>query len=180
MSHFQRIKAVISGVLLLLFALILLVLPEDYYSILAFIISIMLIVYGLRQLIYYLKMARHMVGGKIILYKAIIILDLGLFTSSLYDDHSVTILIYLLAIYAFTGFVDILRAFEAKNTGSKTWKRKLIFGIIMVVFALVLVVLGMIMQDVPILVIGFCISLVFIAARKFSAAFRKTAIVYIQ
>lgn len=180
MSHLQRIRSVISGISLLLLSLLLLLLPKEYYVIITGIISLMLLFYGTRQLIYYLRMARHMVGGKIILYEAIIILDLGLFTYSLYDDKSITILIYLLVIYAFSGFVDILRSFEEKNNGSRRWKRKLITGIIMVIFALALVIIGIIMRDTVILKYGFCISLVYAAGRRIANGFRKTSIVYIQ
>lgn len=180
MSRFQRIIAIIAGILLTLFSLVLLVIPEDSYSIFTVIIAFMLIFYGLRQLFYYLRMAKHMVGGKIVLYEAIIILDFGLFTSSLYDDHSLTILIYLLIIFAFTGFVGILRSFEAKKTGAKSWKFKFLSGLVMVIFALALVIVGLIMRDTVILKYGFCISMLFAAFSRFRSAFRKTAIVYIQ
>lgn len=180
MSRFQRIKAIVIGILLLLSSLLILIVPEEYYLLFTFIISIMLIVYAVRKLFYYFRMARHMVGGKAILYEAIIILDFGLFTSSLYDDHSLTILIYLLVIFIFTGFVDILRAFEAKKTGAKNWKFKFLTGLIMVIFALALVIVGLIFRNTAILKYGFCISVLFAAFRRFRVAFSKTAIVYIQ
>lgn len=180
MSRFQRIRSFITGSIFLLFSLLLLFLPKDSYGTITLIIAYILLFYGARQLIYYLWMARHMVGGKIILYEAIIILDLGLFTYSLYDDNSLTILIFLLIIYAFTGLVDILRAFEEKKNGSRRWVRKLIAGSAMVIFAAALVVLALVMKNTLILKYGFCLSGIYVACRRIASAFKKTAIVYIQ
>lgn len=180
MSRFQRIRSFIIGVLLLIYSLLLLLLPKDSYGTITAIIALVLLFYGARQLIYYLRMARHMVGGKIILYEAIIILDLGLFTYSLYDDRSVTILVFLLIIYAFTGFVDILRAFEEKKNGSRHWIRKLFTGSSMVIFAVALVVIGLVLKNTIILKYGFCLSVAYVGIRRILNAFKKTAIVYIQ
>lgn len=180
MSRFQRVRSFFTGILFLIFSLLLLFLPKDSYGTITLIIAYILLFYGARQLIYYLRMARHMVGGKIILYEAIIILDLGLFTYSLYDDKSITILIFLMIIYAFTGFVDILRAFEEKNNGSRRWIRKLITGSAMVIFAVALVVLTLVMKNTLILKYGFCLSGIYTGCRRIASAFKKTAIVYIQ
>ncbi len=180
MSRFQRIRSFIIGVLLLLYSLLLLLLPKDSYGTITLIIALILLFYGARQLIFYLRMARHMVGGKIILYEAIIILDLGLFTYSLYDDQSLTILVFLLIIYSFTGFVDILRAFEEKKNGSRRWVGKLLTGSAMVIFAAALVVIALVMKNTLILKYGFCLSVAYAGIRRIISAFKKTAIVYIQ
>lgn len=180
MSRFQRVRSFFTGIIFLIFSLLLLFLPKDSYGTITLIIAYILLFYGARQLIYYLRMARHMVGGKTILYEAIIILDLGLFTYSLYDDKSITILIFLMIIYAFTGFVDILRAFEEKNNGSRRWIRKLITGSAMVIFAVALVVLTLVMKNTLILKYGFCLSGIYTGCRRIASAFKKTAIVYIQ
>ena len=180
MSRFQRVRSFIIGILLLIYALLLLLLPKDSYGTITAIIAFVLLFYGAHQLIYYLRMARHMVGGKIILYEAIIILDLGLFTYSLYDDRSVTILIFLLIVYAFTGFVDILRAFEEKKNGSHHWIRKLLTGLSMVIFAAALVIIGLVMKNTVILKYGFCLSVAYVGIRRIINTFKKTAIVYIQ
>lgn len=180
MSQFQRIRSFIVGILLLIVSLLLLLLPKDSYGVITLIISFILLFYGIHQVIFYLRMARHMVGGKTILYEAIIILDLGLFTYSLFDDNSVTILIFLLIIYAFTGFVDILRAFEEKKNGSRLWIRKIITGLSMVIFALALVIIGLVMKNTIILKYGFCLSVAYAGVRRIINAFKKTAIVYIQ
>ena len=121
-----------------------------------------------------------MVGGKTSLYQAIIILDLALFTGSIASMNSFTILFYLLGVYAFSGFVDILRAFEAKRVGSHSWKVKFAFGCVSVIFALVMLILGVILDAKDILAYGFAISLIYSAAMRIINACRKSAIVYIQ
>lgn len=182
MSQWQRIKSFFIGIFLLLFAVVMLTIPEEEYDVITIIIALMMIVYGLRLLFYYGTMAKHMVGGKSILYEAIIILDLGLFTISLSSTVSnpYIILFYLLTIYAFTGVIDILRAFEAKNNGARSWRFKFFSGIVMVVFAILLVVLSIAFKQREILLDGFCISLAYAAIVRIVNAFRKTAIVYIQ
>ena len=180
MSSMQRISSFVQGVIMLICAVIFIAKPEDGCYVIALLLALSLILAGVRELVYYFTMARHMVGGKIILCEAIIILDLGLFIYSLYDDKSLTILIFLLIIYAFSGFVDILRAFEEKKNGSRHWIRKLVIGLAMVIFALALVIIGLIMKNTIILKYGFCLSVAYAGIRKIITAFKKTAIVYIQ
>lgn len=179
MNKFQRIKNILFGVLILLFALAMYLVPEESYEAVAAIIGILLLVYGFRLLWYYFRMARHMVSGKSVLYQAIIILDLALFTGSIASMNSFIILFYLLGVFAFSGFVGILRAFEAKRIGG-AWKFKLIDGVVSVLFAILMLILGVILDDKNILVYGFCISLFYMGAMRIADAFRKTKVVYIQ
>ena len=179
MSKFQRIRSLLFSVLILLFAFAILLVPEDGFEAVAAIIGILLLVYGFRLLWYYFRMARHMVEGKTILYQSVIVLDLAMFTASLASMNSFIILFYLLGVFAFTGFIDVLRAFEAKRIGGG-WKNKLITGCVSVVFALLMLILGVILGNRSILVYGFSISLIYTAAVRIVNAFRKTAIVYIQ
>ena len=179
MNKFQRIKNVLFGVFMLLFALAFLLVPKESYEAVAAIIAILLIVYGFRMLWYYFTMARHMVGGKTSLYQAVIILDLALFTGSMAAMSSFAVLFYLLGVFAFTGFVGILRAFEAKKVGA-SWKTKFITGCISVVLAIVMLLLGVIFDNKDILVYGFAASLIYAGVMRIVTAFKKTAIVYIQ
>ena len=180
MRHFQRIKDILSCVGMLAVALVMLIIPEDGYFIIITSLTLSLIAYGFRLLWYYFRMARHMVGGKITLYQAIIVLDLAMFSSSMVSMSSVTIVIYLLSIFAVSGFVDILRAGEAKRLNAPGWKLKLFGGIISVLFSLTLVIIGLFFDNTEFLVYVYCISLVYRAALKLVSAFRKTTFVYIQ
>ena len=87
---------------------------------------------------------------------------------------------YLLGVFAFTGFVDILRAFEAKKIGAPNWKWKLLTGLVIVALTVLLVIFGAIRGETEVLVYGYCISLVISGAMRIVSAFRKTAMVYIQ
>ena len=88
MSFFQRFKSILAGILMLFFVALLLLLPNEAYYLVAGVLGLMLIIYGIRLLWYYLTMARHMVGGKTILYQSVIVIDLGLFSSTLMSVSS--------------------------------------------------------------------------------------------
>ena len=180
MSRFQRIKEIIFGVVIILYAILMLLVPEEAYDTVAALITLSLFFYGARLLWFYFTMARHMVGGKSTMYQAIFVLDLGLFTAGMASMPSYVIMLYLLGIYCFTGVVDILSAFEKKKQGAASWKVKLISGIVTVLFAVVLVVLGLILHDAELVVYGYCISLIYTGVMKIVSAVRRTAIVYIR
>lgn len=180
MSYFQRIKSFIRGIFTLILALILFLIPEFGCYIIAGILTLTLLIYGFRQIWFYFSMARHMVGGKSTLYRGIIALDIALFISSSVAISDYIVLFYLLFFYGFTGFIDVLRAFEAKTTGASLLNLKLITGFLSVLFAIVLFVIGIFSGSKDILVYGYCLMLVYSAILRIVAAFRKTAIVYIQ
>ena len=95
MSGGQRIKNVLIGVLIILGAVILIVFPEEGILITASILSISLFVYGITTLINYITLTRHMVGGRIMLYLAVVVLDLGMFTMMLTNIPKIYIALYL-------------------------------------------------------------------------------------
>ena len=180
MSYFQRIKNVLIGIFMIIFAVLLFFVPNYSYPLIAVIVSMLVFVYGFKLLIYYFRMAKYMVGGKSTLCQAVIILDLALFTSTLAFMSDVVIIVYLLGIYAFAGFVDILRAGEAIRMKASNWKLKLTTGLISVIFAVSLVIAGVINGNLEIIVYGFCFSLFYSAVVRIVSAFKRTAIVYIQ
>lgn len=180
MNRFQRIKEIIFGVLMLLFALLLFLIPEDSYALVAFIIGILLLCYGFRLLWYYFSMARHMVGGQMTLVEAVILLDLALFTFSMTAMESYVIMFYLLGAFAFSGLIDILRAFESKRVGASVWKINLISGIVSIALVLVMLILGVILGKKEFLVYGYALNLIYAGVMRIVSAFRKTAVIYIQ
>ena len=80
MTKMQRVKQVLSALLMMGCCFILIKEPELGYAIVAMILSVSLLLYAIRCLIYYFTMARHMVGGRSVLYTGIILLDLAVFT----------------------------------------------------------------------------------------------------
>ena len=115
MTSVQRVKKVLAGILMLVCCFALVTDPETGFYFVALILSVSLFLYAARSLIYYFTMARHMVGGKSILFRGIIVLDLAVFTFSMVDDPKLYIILYLLGIHAFAGLMGILRALEARR-----------------------------------------------------------------
>lgn len=179
MSRFQRIKNIILGLIMIGFAVLIISIPEEGFLSVVVVIGLLLLLYGFRLLWYYFTMARHMVGGKSSLYQAVIIIDLALFTGSIASMNSFIIMFYLLGVFAFTGVIDILRAFETKRFGG-AWKGKFFTGCVLVLFAVLMLILGVIQGDKTILVYGFAVSVIYAGLMRIITAFRKTAIIYIQ
>ena len=177
MSGGQRIKNVLIGILIILGAVILIAFPEEGIIITASILSLSLFVYGIKTLIYYITMTRHMVGGRIMLYLAVVVLDLGMFTMMLTNIPKMYIALYLVVVYAFSGAIDILRALEAKKYQAPSWRLSLTSGIISVVIAILCIVF---IGSTNMIVYLYSAGLIYSAIVRIVTAFRKTAIVYIQ
>ena len=150
--------------------------PEVGHVVIVFVIGFGLILKGIKYLYFYFKMAKYMVGGKGIFYYGIIYLNLGIFTSTLFDIQHIYIMIYLLGMYLFWGFISIMRALEMKKMESH-WKMKMIEGVGYFVIA----VLGIVfINSVMAASIIYCVGLMYSAVMRIIANFRQTAIVYIQ
>lgn len=180
MSKIQRTKEVLAGLCMLLGALIMFLFPEDSYILIAFFLSVSLILSGIRALVYYFSMARHMVGGQTMLYKGLIILDLGLFTWTLTDIPQLYVILYLLICHAFAGAVDIMRAMESRRFDSPTWKGNMISGLVNISVATVSVIFGFFVHSPDSIIYIYSACLVYSAFVRIVSAFRKTAIIYIQ
>ena len=72
MTLMERIRGVLFGMFMILGAAILLYSPGDGYLVIATIYGFVLLFSGIRLLIYYVTLARLMVGGKTILYLGVI------------------------------------------------------------------------------------------------------------
>ncbi|MBQ7715559.1 MAG: DUF308 domain-containing protein [Clostridia bacterium] len=177
MNIVQRIKNVLLGVLIILSSVIIMAFPDVGLIIVAAILCFSLFIYGIKSLIFYYSMARHMVGGRIILYLGIIILDFGMFALMLTDIPRFYIVLYLLVIYAFSGVIDILRSLEAKKYQASSWKLFLASGVINIVVAVLCIVF---IKRGDMIVYFYGAGLIYSAAVRIISAFRKTAIVYIQ
>ena len=130
---------------------------------------------GIRSLWFYFAMARNMVGGRLILFRGIIALDLGMFAFSLQEIPTIYILLYLLIIHLFAGIVDIMRAREAKKMKGH-WRLNLAFGIANILLALSC---SLCFRDPMVLAYVYAAGLFYSACLRIAQAFRKTAIVYI-
>ena len=178
MNLFQRIKKIILGLIMLLSALIFLVLPVD--TALLIIISVMAVGLAgnsIKYIIFYFRMAKHMVGGKIILFLGVLVLDFALLTLSFYNIPTVFMLLYLIGVHAFSGAVDVLRAMESRKTVEGPWKLKFAHGLINIALAAVCLVF---INSMDVAVIIYCAGLIYSAAVTIISAFRKTSFVLIE
>ncbi len=169
MTLFQRIRSVIIGLVMLIFAFLIVIDPKEGYQTVAALLSLSLIFSGFKTLWYYFTLARHMIGGLAVLIRAVIMLDLGFFTISLQHLPRVYLLLYLLLIYAFTGVVDILNGLEARRMEAPNWKFKTFSGIIIVSLALVTLFF---VRSLTVLVVVYGIGLIYSALVRIISAFR--------
>jgi len=177
MSKIQRLKNIVLGLIMILIGVVMIWFPEEGYVFVTLILSFSLILSGLRSLAYYLLMARHMVGGKSILVRGIILLDLGLFTLTLTDIPKIYVILYLLGCHIFAGMVDIMRAVEAKRYKARLWRYNLAYGIANLSVAVSCLAC---IRSTGMLVVIYCTGMIYSACVRIVSAFRRTAIVYIS
>lgn len=156
---------------------ILIVFPEDGHYAVVFFLDISLLIYGIRLLIYYFTMARFMIGGIMTLYKSIIVIDLGLFVFNMTDIPQRLTMIYLIAVMAFDGIIDILNGIESKKLDAGQWKNQFTYGLIKLIIAIISVFF---LNSVQMMTYIYCIGLIHSAFSNIYGAFRRTAIVYIE
>lgn len=179
MTLAQRIGKILSALFSFLCAWIMFRMGEAGFLLVSLMISISLILFGLRSLIFYWTMARHMVDGRTALYIGVIVLDFGFFTLSVTQYHRLFIAIYLLAVYAFSGAMDILRALEARRLEAPSWRLNLAVGIVNIGVAVAAAYFGLLCGDMRDLTLIYAAGMVYTAVLSMISAFRKTAIVYI-
>ncbi|MBO4390270.1 MAG: DUF308 domain-containing protein [Lachnospiraceae bacterium] len=179
MTKTKRVIHIIQAFFMMLLALILFTIPEEGIVFVILIIGFTLSISGIGTLIYYFQMARSMVGGKIMLYRGIIVLDLGLFILSLTGQQAIYLILCTSAIQAVTGIFSILRAYETKKVGSKRWILSFIYGLLLISL-MIIVVFSWIFQSEPIFAVYvYAFGLVLSAIEKAVKACKKTAIAYI-
>ncbi len=177
MTKASRIGNILIGLIMLALGAFMALDPQDGYPVIILILGLTLLFSGLRSLIYYFTMAKHMVGGRSVLYRAVIVLDIGLFTLSLTKIPLIFIVLYLAAMHGFAGIVDILSAREAKKLRAGSWKLNFSHGVINVIMAvLCLIFLGTEAVAAEIYALGLMYS----GLIRIIQALRRTAVVYIQ
>ena len=176
MGKFQRAGNVLLALAMMAGGILLLLDPENALFLVAFVLGCSLVAYGAYSLVYYITMARHMVGGLSVLFIAVIAIDLGSLALAFYAQPRLSIVMYLVGYNAFTGVVAIARAVESKVFESR-WMLTLVHGIVNI--ALAVACLAFINSD-QIVVAIFCFGLFYSACVRLVSAFRPTEIIYIQ
>ena len=141
------------------------------------IIIVTMILKGLGSLSFYITMARHMVGGKLQLYKGIILLDIGMFFMTLDDVPIIYLMLYLLVANLISGVIEILGAREARQMEAGSWKMKTAIGAADVLFGLASIFC---LGRPNLLVYIYATGLAYSAVLRIVSALRRSAIVYIQ
>ena len=175
MTLIQRIRTFFESLTLLLCVALLLIVPDMGYQIIALILSIVLIVNGLRFLIFYFSMARNMVDGKLTLFYGIIALDLGMFAFTLQNIPPIYIILYLLITHLFSGVIGVLRAMEARRLGSR-WRLNMAIGTANILLAFAC---GFCLHRLSLLTYVYAIGLLYSACLRMVQVFQRSAIIYI-
>ncbi|MBR0081404.1 MAG: DUF308 domain-containing protein [Clostridia bacterium] len=180
MSKLQRIRKFLTGLLLLAVVVLLGVWPEIGYDVLIIVLCVGMLAYGIRMLIYYFVMARHMVRGKLILLIGILMVDFGLFALTLSHIPKVYMLLYLFLGHMFYSVIDIMRAMEARKNSSPRWQFKLLFGAFNLLIALFALIGGLVVRSVRVPVYIYAVGLLYTGIERIVDAFRKTDVMFFE
>ncbi len=176
MTKWQRVKSVLGGLAAIAAIPFLMLDPELGCVLIALILGVSASLKGLQMLIYYFSMARHMVGGKNILYQGVIILDFGLFTIGFATVPGQYIMVYLLLGHLFYGLVGLLRAMEIREKKMGSWRFKFLSSAVDIALAILCMVQ---INSIKTMVAVYCLGLFLSAAGRIVSAFRRTAVVYV-
>lgn len=179
MTTIQRIRDILIGICMILLAAMMIINAEVGFKLIASILCVALFMLGLRYVVFYFRMARYMVEGRITLYEGIIILDVSVLGLMLTDFPHSYLILYLMGIHAFSGVVDVLNALEARKLETP-WKGKLLHGLINLFVAVSCVYFGFVKNDIDSVVYLYALGLLYSALNRIVGAFRRTAVVYIQ
>lgn len=175
MSKAQRIREVLFGLIAIGSAVIMMLDTELGYLLVALILSVMLIVAGLRKIGYYATMARHMVGGKSVLYLGVLLLDMGIAAVSLSTTPQSFIMLYLLGCHLLSGVVLVLRARE-QHALEAPWRLRLAQGVANILVAGACFIF---IRSEQMVVYVYSLGLIYSACLRIASAFRRTSIIYI-
>ena len=180
MTRLRRIGNLISGLAMILMGIFLLLSPDGGLETVTFLIGIAFTLRGIGSLTYYFRMARYMVGGRSVLFRGLLFLELGTMTSSMADHAAPYLILYMAGLHLFYGLVDMLNAHDAKNLGASSWRSRMAYGAANVIIAILVIVAGFTLNSINIVVGIYGAGLIYAGCVRVGSAFRRTAIVYIQ
>ena len=177
MSKFNRIKNIVIGIAIIIVSISMLVFPGIGYHMATIILGAVLLIDGIKQFVYFFSMGIHMIGGKMILYRALITMDLSFFILSIRETGQRYMMVYFIFYYFFAGIITIFNAYEARKAEAAFWKWKLITGIIKITISIMCIVNN---NSEDIMLYLMCFGLIISAIARIGMALKKTAIIYIQ
>ncbi len=176
MTKLQRVGSALLSLLMIACGVTLLLEPRNGLLFVVSILGIAIVLYGVKMLVYYVRMAHHMAGGLAVLFIAIIAIDVGIFAVAVIDNPHLALALYLICFNLVTGVLSIARGVESKLFGSP-WALHVLHGLVNLVLAGLCV--AFIHSD-EILIWVFCIGLFYNAGARLVQAFKPTEIIYIQ
>ena len=180
MSRFGRILNTIAALFMIAIAVIMFFLDAIHgLKLVMIVIQMGMTLRGMQAIVYYFSMARHMVGGKNVLFRGMIFLDLGVLAGTIFEHPVVYILIYISLLHIFTGTVSALRANESRRIGT-SWRLKMAYGITNILLALIVVICCIAFGRLRIAVWVYSIVLIYSSVLRIISSFRQNEIVYIQ
>ena len=177
MTRIRKVTNFLLGSFMVMMGLALFFQPEDGVEAIMGILSIVLIIIGIRLLIQYFTMAKHMVGGKSTLYLGLIVLDFGMVSASMMNESRFYIMMYLIGAHAFAGVIGLLKSLEERRYGVNSWKFKMLYalGNLVVVLACLFFI-----RTTTTLVQIYGIGLSLTGLAQIATIFRKIDVVYVQ
>ena len=176
MTKLQRIANVIVGLLMIACGFILLLDPKNGLLAVSFILGLTVLLYGVRKLVYYLRMAHLMAGGLSVLFIAVIAIDIGIFAVAVIDNPKLAIALYLVCYNVLAGALAIARGIESKLFGAP-WVLSIAHGLVNIALAGLCIAFAN--SDDTIIMI-FCIGLFYNAGVRVVSALKPPEIIYIQ
>ena len=178
MSLAQRIKSVLMGLLLFAIGLFMEVANgEKTILLVGLFLGLAMMAAGIRYIVFYFRMARHMIGGLNQLVTGIVLIDAGLVFLSLSGQPNIFIALYLVVINVFSGGLTAYRALMQKNMGAQHWRLMFFRGALSVVLGIGCLFF---MSSADYLMMIYGSSLMATGALRIVEAFRPTDVVYIQ
>ena len=176
MTKLQRIANLILGLLMIVCGFILLLEPKGGLLAVALILGLAVLLYGVRKLVYYMRMARHMTGGLSVLFIAIIAIDIGVFAVVAIDNPQLAITFYLICYNVLAGVLAIARGIESKLFGAP-WVLSIVRGLVNMALAALCIAFA---NSSETIIWVFCIGLFYNAGVRMASALKPTEIIYIQ
>lgn len=177
MTRTRRVFNIIGAALSIFGALILMLIPDAAFLIIALGAGLTLTYKGLKYIIYYLTHANHMVGGKRILLIGLILFDTGAFASALFDQAQAITIIYVVGCHVIAAGLSIVRTAGNKKDGNPGWKIDLaqaIGNIIQIALCLIFI------RHIEITVYIYCLGEIYHSILTIISSSKQTAIVYVQ
>ncbi len=176
MTKAKRVREIFIGMLMIAAAVLIMHSPRNGYPLIITALAVWFVIRGIYFLIYFFTMSRFMVGGRVSLYMAIFLIDLGALAGSLTDVPHYYILLYLIGLHAFSGLVEIVRALEQRRVGAPSYRLKLTHGALDLLMALICIIF---IRHLGTAVLIYGVGLIYSAILRIVSACRKNKYIYI-